>query len=556
MRKVLFALTVIILGLTSCKGQDLSSYFQKELDSLDRIQPETYKRLKPEGRAYVIGVKTQEQFEGINDQITQAISAGEKNIKVIIERGVYHFHENHILRKNEQAADVSITIEGRNVIITSDEDYQLEEVPTSPWQEMVQLDTLIEVVDKNEKICFIPFKNTLDNEKRTNLTKVQITQWFRAPIYDVTKIDNDGIYFSASELSYETKYRNKGYNVNFDYLYKGSNPRFRLYDKIKEPKCLASRFISLEDCHYRLFSISGITFSSNRSGAALIGMTGVDAQQIMVSDCTFEYICGNVANFSGTGNVMFDHNTIRHTDGNEVRFVNNCPNVRITNNVFENCGQSIGNTFCITCWESTYYVANNTFRNFGYGAIGVGVWHGFEKKYPSQGIIEHNEIYFSPEYFAQKEKYTLMDAGAIYVWTQNDDAIIRYNYIHNYGGMRFNSGIYCDDGASNCKIYGNVILNTPDGCSITSRRVEDQKEGFRNNANNFIANNVVDGAVVFGSSAVDERHCHKGANFVIQTGVQTAYKDKFENLELREEDVIINSNDKLIREKIKQCTHR
>ena len=553
MRKVLFALTVIILGLTSCKGQDLSSYFQKELDSLDRVQPETYKRLKPEGRAYVIGVKTQEQFEGINDQITQAISAGEKNIKVIIERGVYHFHENHILRKNEQAADVSITIEGRNVIITSDEDYQLEEVPTSPWQEMVQLDTLIEVVDKNEKICFIPCKNALGNEKRTNLTKVQITQWFRAPIYKVTKIDDDGIYFNVSDLSYETKYRNKGYNVNFDYLYKGNYPRFRLYDKTKEPKSLASRFISLDDCHYRLFSISGITFSSNRSGAALIGMTGVDAQQIMVSDCTFEYIRGNVANFSGTGNVVLDHNTIRHTDGNEVRFVNNCPNVRITNNVFENCGQSIGNTFCITCWESTYYVANNTFRNFGYDAIGVGVWHGFEKKYPSQGIIEHNEIYFTPEYFANALKHMLMDSGAIYTWTQNDYVIIRYNYIHDYIGAGDNRGIFCDDGANNLIIYGNVVLNTPNCYSIDSRMGKDQKAGFRNNENNFMAQNVVDNRVRFQGHADVQRHVVKGINYVLLKPDNIPLENSYENLELKEEDVVLNFNDKLIRKKIKKC---
>ena len=211
--------------------------------------------------------------------------------------------------------------------------------------------------------------------------------------------------------------------------------------------------------------------------------------------------------------------------------------MRVTNNEFKDCGIGLGNTMCVRCNEAEYYIANNTFCNFGYSAIGVGLWYGHEKKHDIRGIIEHNEIYFAGDYFAHREKYTLMDAGAIYVWTQNDDAIIRYNYIHEYGGMRLNSGIYCDDGASNCMIYGNVVLNTPDGCSITSRKVKDQKATHQNNSNNFMAENVVDGAVVFAGYGAEERHCVKGANYVLKPQVNSSYSTKLEGLEVNEADV-------------------
>ena len=42
---------------------------------------------------------SQEQFDKINDAITKAIKQGEKNIKVKIGSGVYHFRENLMLTR-------------------------------------------------------------------------------------------------------------------------------------------------------------------------------------------------------------------------------------------------------------------------------------------------------------------------------------------------------------------------------------------------------------------------------------------------------------------------
>ena len=147
----------------------------------------------------------------------------------------------------------------------------------------------------------------------------------------------------------------------------------------------------------------------------------------------------------------------------------------------------------------------------------------------------------------------LMDSGAIYTWTQNDEVIIRYNYIHDYTGAGDNRGIFCDDGANNLKLYGNVVLNTPNCYSIDSRMGKDQKEGFTNNANNFMAHNVVDNGVRFQGHSDIQHHVVKGSNIVVKRN-EDVIKDKYENLEHMEEDIFeVDMNSKTVRKRIRKC---
>ena len=107
-------------------------------------------------------------------------------------------------------------------------------------------------------------------------------------------------------------------------------------------------------------------------------------------------------------------------------------------------------------------------------------------------------------------------------------------------------GIFCDDGANNLKIYRNVVVNTPNCYCIDSRVGKDQKEGFTNNANNFMAENVVDGRVRFQGHADVQRHVVKGTNYVLkQDEGKTAIQNKFENLEVMEEDAEVQRIDEV-----------
>ena len=532
LRKFSFCI-VFILCLICCNGQNYSGLIMQQIDSLDRIQPITLKKVRQKGRTSVI-IENQKQFNDINNQITKSINAGAKNIKVIIRPGLYHFKEYHILREDENADDISITIEGENAVLTSSENDFTYDIDNS-WGAIVRADSLIDVINPAQKLCFIPYRNNFNKGLTSNITKVQITQMYRAVVYDVQRIDNSGVYFVATDLSYSDEFSRKGYSVNYDYLYKGEVPRFRLFDESKYGQNNASRFLVIVNSSYKSLSIRGLDFISNKEGAALFMTDMVHTNSFIISKCSFKNIRSSVGIFGGTNNIIVDDNIISETRGNELIFLRGCREIRVTNNIFEKCGQSMDQTFCINCGEAAYYIANNTFRDFGYAAIGVGVSYLQNKNFYTGGIIEYNEFYYTPTYIAHKDKHTLMDSGAIYAWTQNDDVIIRYNYIHDYEGAGDNRGIFCDDGACNIKIYGNIVLNTPDGYSIDSRYVKDQRYGLKNNSNNFIAFNVVDNKVRFMGCETERRHCVKGANFIISEEPIT--KNKFSCLDLQVDDI-------------------
>ena len=518
--------------LSPCYAQRGKGYVRHLVDSLDQIKAKTAQKVKPIGETYTIRVQNQEQFESINDRISEGIAKGYTNIRIKISKGTYSFYEDHIQRKDEHYPNVSISIQGKNAVITSYCSSANLGMCESEWTELTQTDELIEVVDFGKKLCKIPFKNTLSTDKRKRFTKVQVTQWFLAPIYDVCDIDETGVYFIAQNLK-EVK---NGYNVNYDYEYLGKKPHFRLFDTSKERLCSATTFLSMTNCEFHSLSIAGLTFKRNKAGGGLMELNYVAAQSITIEKSTFEEIQGYVTECLGTDNVLFDHNIVRNTAGHEVRFLSGCRNVSVTRNLFENCGQSLNNTICVTCGEAEYYIANNEFRDFGRIAIAVGVWHGSKKHRKSGGIIEKNQMYFTPDYLKRRKGNVLMDSGAIYTWTQNDGVIIRYNYIHDYEGLGDNRGIFCDDGASNLKIYGNVILNTPNSYCIDLRSINDNAEGFLNNANNLIAYNVVENGIRFEGCSQEERHNAKGTNIVLSASGKTSVPSKFNYLENSEED--------------------
>ncbi len=531
----------LLISFCYCYGQVFDANIQHTIDSLNHIHPEVYKIVKSRESAYCIKVRNQQEFDELNKEITKAICDGKKNIFVKISKGTYRFKENHIELK-DLYKDVSITISGRKAVLTSCPD--LKNIDNDPWQNMVQLNNVIQVLDKEKKICLIPYPNQWSSEYRHSITKVQVTQWFRARVYDVEKIDEKGIYFVAKELEWTNDYGRKGYNVNLDYLYLGVFPRFRLFDERLSISSNASCFLHLDNVDGISLVMNGLSFCGNADGSALILVNDVKARYIQINNCLFNMIHGHVGFFSNVSNVLFDNNRVNNTSGNEIKFVNNCENVQVINNDFENCGKSIGQTFCVTCWESTYYVANNRFLDFGYSAIGVGIWHGFEKKWLSRGIIEYNEMSYSPAYFSDYYQHTLMDGGAIYVWTQNDGVIIRHNYIHDIVGMGDNRGIFCDDGANNIKIYNNIVLNTPNCFSIDSRFVKDPENKFNCNFGNFMAHNIVDNSVRFMGYAEEERHCVKGYNIVLAINDNNSYNNIYDYLEYEENDIYIESGER------------
>lgn len=533
-------IVLLLLSFKFCNGQNNDTYIRQVVDSLDQIMPQPFRELKTEGTTYVVRIKNQQEFDVVKEKIEDAIKKDYKNIVVKIEKGVYVFKENHIRLENVEK-DAAISIIGAKAILTSY--VEPEDAEKSAWSGMQQAEDIIQVVDKDNKRCMIPFQNQWGTEERNAMSKVQVTQSYRSQIYDVDYIDSQGVFFVAPELVWLSRFQNQGYNVNFDYVFRGKIPRFRVYNVREEHLAGASCFLKIDKSKGITLNISGILFKGNKSGAPLISMKDVESNQVYIHNCTFERIHGAVGVFANVRNVTFDNNIVRKIDEHGVRFMKNCENVRVTNNKFDKCGLALGQSFCVTCWESTYYVAKNEFCDFGYAAIGVGVWLNDYKQFVSKGIVEYNEMYYTSAYLSENWKYTLMDSGAIYTWTQNDEVIIRYNYIHDYIGMADNRGIFCDDGACNLKIYGNIVLNTPNGNSIDSRKVKDQHEEFTNNANNFMAYNIVDNSICFMGYGEEERHCLKGKNYILQQGEKSPKKNmKYLGLEMNDDDIIVSKS--------------
>lgn len=67
------------------------------------------------------------------------------------------------------------------------------------------------------------------------------------------------------------------------------------------------------------------------------------------------------------------------------------------------------------------------------------------------------------------KKHTLMDGGAIYLYTIHDNVTIRSNLIFSYYGRHGYRSIFCDDATMNAKIYNNVIVNDMNSYAIDLR---------------------------------------------------------------------------------------
>ena len=286
---------------------------------------------------------------------------------------------------------------------------------------------------------------------------------------------------------------------------------------------------------------------------ALMLFKETKASDIEIAGCTFAGQMGRIVSAYSTDNLLFRDNYV--TKNYEWGFLadNMCSNAYVVDNVFEDNGLGLSYARCVTCMGKDYYIARNTFKNFGYCAVSVGLYYGDKKKCPPCGIVENNHMYYDAEHFNNAWKYTIMDSGAIYLWTQNDGAIIRYNNIHDYTGMSENRGIFCDDGASGFSLYGNVVMNVNNWYAIDSRRVAGTERGknarsfaMRNNVNNVVMYNVTDGTINFVGREEKSNGCFKGANVLLKkSGEQqrgSQVKTTYKNLEKMDGDTEVSES--------------
>ncbi len=446
-----------------------------------------------------IQIRTQTQFDGLNETLKNALATDPTGVDFFFSSGTFYFSEDHISLFRVQYPHADISFNGNGTILTgkgqtykSRQALSREFLPidavigkgeVQTWSKVYKADGKVRIIDKENGICRISCSSLPSNVSVGNTPFIQLTEWYKSDIYRVIKTEGKDIFFKARDLDI----------VNYDSHYSGSAPRFRLCAgpvssgksiSLKDGSiilpasehqvtvCATNRFADIQECTFNSLTFNGMHFLGNSNHKRqLIYLAFNKASAINILNCTFEAIRSSTMRFLETDNVKVSGCIFKSCYAECVDSESSA-NTIVNGNTFSDCGKGLTNSFCIYCRGADYRISNNKIRDFGYSAIGVGVWYKFHQDMPSRGVIEGNEIWYSEEYFKNHDQHTLMDSGAIYAYTQNEKTVIRNNYIHDYTGMKDNRGIFLDDGACNITVTGNRIRNTPNSYSIDSRRVK------------------------------------------------------------------------------------
>ena len=381
------------------------------------------------GHDATIVVRNQQGFDQMNEDIREAANVGKKDIVVKIKKGRYLFHEDHLTLKGLpdgisiklKGEDVRVYAEGGKVghtesIYNSNVYYQgRKKVVVDNWTDVRQSEQLIEVVDSLAKVCRL---KTNDGDIATIGDMIQVSQWYMTYTYPV--IDNkDGYtYFTANNL--KRCDGGKSWNLNFDYVYAKEYPRYRIWSTSNNRKKTcegnAIRFINAQNVRFKYLTLEGICFYGNayQSSGALLSLFGVKADKVCINNCEFRNCHSTCILLGNSTNTIINNCKFYDNLTTGIKTNGWCENVQVTDCLFENNSCGWNNTFCVNIKGRNFLVARNTFRDFGYGAVGIGE-HYSDKKVWVSGVIEGNEIYYTSQYYTEYWKHTLMD-GAQYIF--------------------------------------------------------------------------------------------------------------------------------------------
>ena len=500
-----------------------------------------------QAKTKVIRIGNQEQFDQLNKTIHECVADGISSITIRVSTGCYYFKERHLDLSDIIAPGLTLKMIGKKaVLIPFGKEVSTEETikgynysssvvdiksgaSVNMWSGLKYADSEVEIIDTAQKVCRLKSSGIKSRTKEEcKDAYIMITAWCRTYYYHITKIEDSYIYFIADNFEISRVNKN-GYNVNDDTYYsKGKVPtRFRLsnLDPLKKGQlhvCETQSFLHNNGGQIKKLSVTGFTFLGNKTNGDLVGwpyslivLNAVNAESIRIHRCRFIGQNSRVISINKTNNVQIDNNYFVHNFRNGITSYNSSNCTTVNDNVFEYNGESLSYERCVTCQGSDYHVYNNTFTNFGYCAISVGFYYGTEPENTPSGIVELNTLKYTDDWMNNLWQHSIMDGGAIYLWTRNDVAVVRNNAIINYGGVCFNNGIYCDDGAKGMEIYGNVVCGIENGYSIHSRRVPnvDAQVGGAN-MNNKVYDNFIDGGFLFvGHEGAN--NCVKGRNFIV-----------------------------------------
>ena len=424
----------------------------------------------------ILPVTGQQDFDRLGERIDTLLLAGEREVEVRFAPGTYYFREGHLRLSGIEAPETIVRLKGDGAVLTGYEDGQ---GPTfSCGFVNRERREAIDVLGPVRKAGFwplrVPFSEDLYVLRCKGLPnvsevgaagmKIVLSQWFVGAVYDVVKISRGWIFFRR--VPYRTR-------IWSELRFGRCLPRFMLFSPGKAGShypCAASNFLSVENSRFGSIVLEGIHFLGNGEGDRLIRFCGVDADSVVVRGCTFEGIRSKGILVEQTDCFRLLDNAFLKGALNQVFVDKTADDARIEGNRFLENGLLMTNDPVLDCKGSHFLVRNNYFRDFSYSAIGAGLHFTDTAGLVTSGVIEKNEICMS-EGYRQAPMRSLIDGGAIYVWTQNKDLTIRENYIHDIAGPHGNRGIFGDDGVVNLTVTDNTVLRVRGSYAIDVRRV-------------------------------------------------------------------------------------
>ena len=540
---------------------------------------------------FTITVRNKEDFDNLTVLIPQKLQ-DYKNILVEIEEGTYFSTTDHILINNQIHPDCGLSITGNgdvtimatshnlmeeakiydgyaitdvligdtvnpNEVFTDGENLiHLSVIDDSINSGIKFVDRLFEKIKPNDrKDCYYKLKCDILPDKSADECK---NLWLWAThswISSYEKIDSivDGyIYLTANsdvelyqcplntdytswKIMPRIKIVNHGPSNNGVYVDK--NGLAYLPKKHASIfKCDKGAFLNIENSELKCIEVAGIKFVGGN--APVIDINRV-TDYVYIHDCDFTSQ-QDLSIRLGTDNGIVRNNAFRNSMGTVIDIPNKgCRNHVISNNRFTNCGNRLLNQGCIKAAADSVLISGNVFHNNLISALNVGVWHGAKPQGRISSIVEDNFIYNDDEFLKDYIGKSLLDVSMLYVYTKNDNVIIRRNRLHGFRTLASGNGIYIDDGAYNVSVYDNIITDI-DGKLYNINCRANITEKAKENApaystNNFIANNIVDGSIRFEIRG-DDKACNYpkssyGGSIFLLKGVGSI-KNKIENASL------------------------
>lgn len=463
------------------------------------------------------------------------------------------FYKFQILNASNKLAYSSILLDANNNFIT---DF---------YGELKVTESLFQVSETGDQMVLLHSGEREMTADECQDMYIQIFMWYYSWTFKVIRIDSGGnVYISKISVDNQTCVYNdqfEEWSPNLHRGYGGKNPLYRFINKPNSGKafikggyvyckthdvvtlCDQERIININQTKLQSMTITGFNFVGCKGNIsedyALICIN--KSQNIEISYCSFDRIASDIFSAKESRNIIIRRNRFTNFYRRGV-YMHQCENVSVDRNEFTEGNRYQSNNPAIFCVAQDYNVAWNKIVDYCYCAIAVGEYHAHTwPNHQIKGYVENNEVVQTSEFRSKLANIPLMDGSAIYVYTKNDETVIRSNFISGHAALKDGRGILCDDGAYGVSLYGNMIINIRESYCIDLRKCV--QTACEYNKDNLMMYNVVDGNCRFeGRYNEGITSNYKGRNYVLTEHVFSDTYNSFNNIgnSFQEHDVCID----------------